>query len=217
MRTLVTGGSGGIGRLVVKACRSLNWKVSSPSRKELDMEDEGSVGRFILENEPPELAIFCHGTWYSKAADLRSTRDWCDQYQSRVVFPSIMIDYWLDSGELRAVTLVSSTRGFMGGMDTGPYAMACAAQIALVLGYARETPDCQFNVVCPGLTDTDMGKDVVATGGAAPDAVPQPVEAVVGAILDTVISGGTGWVLRVVNGEVSTAEWEWKDPHVYHI
>ena len=210
MRTLVTGGSRGIGRTVVKPCRSLGWEVNAPKRKELDMADEGSVEVFLGENPTPELVIFCHGTWYSVPMEEQTVEAWVGQYLSRVVFPSSMIGHWLDSGELRAVTMVASTRGFIGGVDTGPYSMACAAQIAMIIGYADAIDYCQFNVVCPGLTDTDMCQDVIATGGAAPDAVPQSPLAVAEAILDTVVSGASGQVLRVVDEEVTKAEWSWK-------
>ena len=211
MRTFVTGGSRGVGRAVVKACRGLGWEVNAPNRKVLDMEDEGSVEVYLGEHAAPELAIFCHGSWSSAPTEQQAVSDWMSQYMSRVVLPAVMINHWLPSKELRAVTLVASTRGFMGGVDTGPYSQACAAQIAMIVGYSREVEGCQFNVICPGLTDTDMGKDVIASGGAAPDAVPQPVKVVVDAILDTVVEGHQGNVVRVVDGKASAAAWRWGD------
>lgn len=157
-----------------------------------------------------DALIFCHGEWYSRLSGEREVIDWYHQYTMRVVWPFEFMEF-LIGGHLgtrpTCVVMVSSTRGFIGGVDTGPYAAACAAQIALMQGYAREWPGVRFNVVCPGLTDTDMGRQVIATGGAKPDAVPQPPEAVARAIVDLLESDANGKVLRVVDGKVSEAEW----------
>jgi NAD(P)-dependent dehydrogenase (short-subunit alcohol dehydrogenase family) len=112
------------------------------------------------------------------------------------------------------VVMVASTRGFIGGIDTGPYSAACAAQIALMLGYAREFKGgpgkARFNCVAPGLTETDMGQIVKATGGAKPGTVGQPPEAVAAAIVGLVTDGASnGRVVRVVDGVAADAKWVW--------
>ena len=212
MIALVTGGSRGLGRSVASTFRALGWKVRTPKRQTLDMEDEGSVELFLGENPTPDVAVFCHGTWYSDPG--LDVAQWVSQYKSRVVFPAVMIAHWLGKPGLRAVTMVSSTRGFIGGAYTAPYSQACAAQIAMMLGYSREIEECRFNVVCPGLTDTDMAKDVVATGGASKEAVPQPVASVADAVISTILFEENGLVLRVVDGEVSRVKWVWEEEYV---
>jgi NAD(P)-dependent dehydrogenase (short-subunit alcohol dehydrogenase family) len=109
-----------------------------------------------------------------------------------------------------SVTMVSSTRGFIGGVATGPYSAACAAQIALMQGYAREYQGVRFNCVAPGWTDTDMGKEVAATGGVKPGAVAQPPGAVANVIVDLVEGEANGAVVRVVDGQATMAKWVWE-------
>jgi len=99
------------------------------------------------------------------------------------------------------VVMVSSTRGLIGGVNTGPYSCAAAAQIALMQGYAREWPGVRFNVMCPGLTDTRMAAQVRATGGAKPDAIAQPPRAVAQVIVDLLEGDANGKVVRGVDGE----------------
>ena len=105
--------------------------------------------------------------------------------------------------------MVSSTRGFIGGLHTGPYAAACAAQIALMQGYAREYEGVRFNCLCPGLTDTDRGGQVIATGGAKPDAIAQQPSVVAAEIVRLIESGDNGRVMRVVDGKAWEARWTW--------
>jgi len=64
--------------------------------------------------------------------------------------------------------------------------------------------------VSPGLTDTDLGRQVIATGGAKADAVLQPASAVAQVIVDLIEDGqSTGRVVRVVDGAASDARWAW--------
>ena len=211
---LITGGSRGIGFCVVQQLRELGWAVVAPTRAELDFSSAASMSRFIVDGwadaVAPDAVVFCHGTWFSRPIGSRGEADWLEQYRLRVVEPMRLIDDMLFAGRVpKCVIMVASTRGFVGGVDTGPYAAACAAQIALMQGYAREWPGCRFNVVCPGLTDTAMGQEVIATGGAKPGAVGQDPRAVAQAIISLITTDACGKVLRVVDGEVSEATWSW--------
>jgi NAD(P)-dependent dehydrogenase (short-subunit alcohol dehydrogenase family) len=96
-------------------------------------------------------------------------------------------------------------------VETAPYSCAKAAQIALMMGYSREYKGTRFNVVAPGWTDTALGVQVKATGGVSnPNAVPQPASAVAKAIVELVEDGqSNGKILRVVDGEVTQARWQW--------
>lgn len=205
---LVTGGSRGIGAATVGLLRERGWDVLAPTRKQVDFSSDSDILRLGFKRgaQPMDAAIFCHGEWFSGEPLMD---DWRKQFVSRVLHPWVVMQGLLRVG-LQSVVMVSSTRGFIGGVNTGPYAAACAAQIALMQGYAREWPGVRFNAVCPGLTDTDMGKQVLATGGAKAGAVPQPARAVAEAIVGLVEGNETGQVLRVVDGAVTRARWVWE-------
>ena len=215
---LLTGGSRGIGAATTSLLRERGWQVMTPARQELDFTDQNTIVHLEhnwIKNGIPKFdaVIFCHGEWYSRSPHDRNVVDWYRQYTMRVVWPMEFMEFLLFGDKEFSpgcIVMVSSTRGLIGGVDTGPYAAACAAQIALMQGYAREWPGVRFGVVCPGLTDTDMGKQVIATGGAKPDAIAQPAEAVARAIVGLVESDANGKVLRVVDGAAMEARWVWK-------
>lgn len=213
---LLTGGSRGIGAATVALLRERGWNVIAPTRAELDMGDTRIISSWMsdLEAEHLDALIFCHGEWYSKLPAVQSWVDYRAQYEARVIGPLCAMEFALSymhgprmTGG--AVCMVSSTRGLIGGVNTGPYSAACAAQIALMLGYAREWPGVRFNALAVGLTDTDMGRQVLATGGAKAGSVPQPPGAVAAEIVRLVESDDNGRVMRVVDGAVSEAKWSW--------
>ncbi len=218
---LLTGGSRGIGAATAALLRERGWNVIAPTRAELDMGSTLSVSSWMgdLEAEHLDALIFCHGEWYSKPPGAQLWGDYRAQYDSRVIGPLCAIEFALSymHGPRMAggsVCMVSSTRGLIGGVDTGPYSAACAAQIALMMGYAREWPGgattgTRFNALAVGLTDTDMGRQVIATGGAKAGSVPQPPRVVAAEIVRLVESGDNGRVMRVVDGAVSEAKWSW--------
>src|SRR3990167_4792070 len=220
---LLTGGSRGIGAATANMLRARGWTVIAPTRDVLDFADTNSLSVYLLDwvrmIEVPQFdaVIFCHGEWTSRSPWQSPGFDpaivWYRQFTLRVFSPMFLLQFLL-GGDPKwhpgCVVMVSSTRGLIGGVDTGPYAAACAAQIALMQGYAREYGGrTRFNAVCPGLTDTDMGRYVMATGGAKPDAVPQPAEAVAAEIVRLIESGDNGRVMRVVDGVATEAKWSW--------
>lgn len=209
---LITGGSRGIGKCVVDLLRSKGWEVIAPTRAELDMNDANSGSDLLTylhqEKFIPHTVIFCHGEWLSKPLGDQVTNMWLYQYYQRVINPMFHMRYFIREGT-KCFVSVASTRGFVGGVDTGPYSAACAAQIATIQGYARELKGVRLNVVCPGLTNTDMGKIVKETGGAKPDAVAQDPLSVAFVIVKLMEGQDNGKVVRVVDGLASEAKWSW--------
>ena len=218
----LTGGSRGIGKATADMLREHRWDVIAPPREVLDFADTNSLGVYLLDwvrgSEVPrfDAVIFCHGEWYSFSPWISSidpAKVWYHQFTIRVFTPVFLLQFLL-GGDPRwhpeCVVMVSSTRGLIGGVNCGAYATACAAQIALMQGYAREYPGARFNAVCPGLTDTRMGAEVRATGGAKPDAIAQPADTVAQVIVGLVEDGkSNGRVVRVVDGVASDARWAW--------
>lgn len=213
---LVTGGSRGIGAHVVEQLRVAGWEVLAPARAALDFDDPNSVSQYFLHfglsAKGLDALVVCHGTWYSQPFPEHRAGHYLAQLEQRVVGPFDFIGCLLAYLQHRrgSVTVVSSTQAFGGRAETGPYAAACAAQVRLVQGLAQAGLGVRFNAVCPGLTDTDMARQVRATGDCRPDAVPQPPAAVAAVIVGLVLDGeSNGRVVRVVDGKASDAKWSW--------
>ena len=218
----ITGGSRGIGEETAHLLREAGWDIVAPRRAVLDFADLQLVYTYImdwlsgLQVHQFDAVIFCHGEWYARSPWQNRNVDpaivWYRQMTMRVFTPMYLLQFLL-GGDPRwrpkCVIMVSSTRGLIGGVNTGPYAAACAAQIALMQGYAREYPGVRFNAIACGLTDTDMGREVIATGGAKPDAIAQPPESVAREIVRLIESDDNGRVMRVVDSQVSEAKWHW--------
>lgn len=207
---LVTGGSRGIGAVVVAQLRAAGWDVLAPGRNALNMDSTADAWMYASEvytvRKRIDALIFCHGEWFSNAD--QSEQDWLHQYTQRVLASQLLITM-LPEHQGVSITFVSSTQAFGGRAETGPYAAACAAQVRLALGLAQSVKGIRSNVVCPGLTDTSMAAAVRASGDCRPDAVAQPPEAVAGAVLRLVTGTENGKVLRVVDGQTTEAKWEW--------
>jgi NAD(P)-dependent dehydrogenase (short-subunit alcohol dehydrogenase family) len=226
---LLTGGSRGIGRATANLLREREWNVVTPTRGDVDWTDLNDVfvysadvmRRFQLGILAFDAVVFCHGEWYARSPWYETsnpdTRDpakmWYRQYTMRVFAPMLFVQFLLRCDPRHhpeSVTMVSSARAFIGGVDSGAYSAACAAQVSLMQGYAREYAGTRFNCVCPGLTDTDMAEEVIETGGAKPDAVAQPPEVVAAEIVRLIEDGeSSGKVVRVVDGVASEAKWSW--------
>lgn len=216
---LVTGSSRGIGKSVCNALREIEWGFFTPGRDVADWSwssesrDRSSpiylARQYSEQNIKFDAIVFCHGNWFMNGH--QSARDWRDQYLERVIMPAEFLrEIAYESIKNSSIVFVSSTQAFGGPIETGPYAAACAAQIRLALGLSKFLPSARVNVVCPGWTDTDMGKQVKETGGVSnPNATPQSPESVAKVIVDLIESDANGKVIRVVDGIASEAKWTW--------
>ena len=216
--SLITGGSRGIGKATADMLRLKDWQVIAPSRKQLDLSVFGSSRYFASAwNTSPlcprlHALVLCAGEWYSAPNEKTDDADYVRQFQMFLSHENLMRGLLPRLAEARGcVVAVASTRAFVGGIETGPYSVAKAALVTLMQGYAREYGNgVRFNAVAPGLTDTDLGRQVIATGGAKPDAVAQPAWSVARAIVDLIEDGkSNGRVVRVVDGVASDARWTW--------
>jgi len=208
---LITGGSRGIGAATAELLRERGWDVIAPTRAELEFGRNDAEYNFVTESL--DAIVFSHGVWYSRLLGEQHALDWWRQYNARVFGPFNLIGAELDkierSDRRGCVVFVSSTQAFDGSANTAPYACACAAQLRLMRGMSKTVETVRFNAIACGLTDTDMGQDVIRTGGAKPGAAMQPPGAVAAEIVRLIESNDNGRVMRVVNSEVSEAKWSW--------
>lgn len=213
---LITGGSSGIGKATGDTLARHCWNVFCPSRRQLNLYDIESVrdyaAAFKEDHSSLDALILSAGEWHSEDWKTVSTERLFDQYMLNVVtnFELIRLLMPLLECARGVVVAVSSTRGFIGGLNTMAYSCAKAAEIAMIQGFVRESESgVEFYCVCPGLTDTPLGANVIKTGGAAPTAVPQPVSAVSDYIVECVENGSNFPIARIVDSKMTKAEWRW--------
>jgi len=214
---LIAGGSRGIGAATADMLRARGWTVVAPTRKQLDLDIFGLVRYFASARNlspldlPLDALILCAGEWFSASLEKISDGDYLRQFRVFLAHENLMRAFLSRLEEAHGcVVAVASTRAFIGGVECAPYAVAKAGLVALMQGFAREYDGgVRFNVVAPGLTDTALGAQVIATGGAKPDAVPQPAEVVAAEIVRLIESQDNGRVMRVVDGVATEAKWNW--------
>ncbi len=213
---LVFGGSRGIGKSTCDLLSSKDWIAIGIGRKDVDLNSVVSVDVWIAnflqqQSNQVDAIVFSQGEWFSKPLETHTLMDYIHQYESRVLLPMRIISHFATQLKVAdgSVTFVSSTRGFIGGVETGPYSLACAAQIAMVQGFAREYSGIRFNVCCPGLTDTALGAEVIKTGGAKPGAPMNDPKVVAETIVRLIEGEMNGKAIRVVDNKATEANWTW--------
>ena len=210
---LMTGGSRGIGAATAAMLRDRDWNVLVLRRSDADLVFPARVAHWTNKNpfERLDAMLLCAGEWFSHLFSEQWLSAYCQSYDVAVRSSVVLLQAYLPALKAAGgcVVAVASTRGFIGGVDTAPYSAAKAAQIALIQGFAREYKGVRFNAVCPGLTDTDIGREVIRTGGANADAVPQPPSAVAAEIVRLIESEDNGRVMRIVDGKATEAKWNW--------
>ena len=213
MNALITGGTRGIGKATADLLQEKGWDVVGWGSGELTLL-KLYISYLLDRGWIPDVLILCAGEWFSRP---HLEHSWWN-YERHF---NILGNHWklmfrflpfMFGKENSVVIGVASTRAFIGGVETGPYSVAKAGLVAMMQGYAREYGrGVRVNCVCPGLTDTALGAEVVKTGGAKPGTVGQPPEAVAQAIISLIEDkDANGKILRVVDRIVTEARWVWE-------
>lgn len=213
---LIIGGTRGIGAATSLKLREAGWQTIDTGRAQANLgrvdETAWLIKEFKRDYAQLDALIICAGEWYSQPLTEQIWRHYEYQYALSVRGPLAIIEGLhtplAEAGGV--VVVVSSTRGLIGGIDTGPYSLAKAAQIAMIQGYAREDDSgIRYHCVCPGLTNTELGAQVIASGGAKPGAIGQSPESVATQIVALTEIDKTGLIIRVVDSVPREAKWSW--------
>jgi 2-hydroxycyclohexanecarboxyl-CoA dehydrogenase len=161
---IVTGGAAGIGaavveRLKAEGARALVFDLSSPSP--VDITDYGAVKRAVDAAGPVDILVNNAGWDLFKPFLKTDPAFWQKIISINLVGAMNLLHCVLPGMVERGrgkVVNVASDAGRVGSSGEAPYSACKGGIIALTKTLAREmaAKNIQLNVVCPGLTETNM-------------------------------------------------------------
>lgn len=161
---VVTGGSGGIGREVVKQLRAAGWTVTSLSRREgTDVSDEAQVLRAFRGLRSLDALVNCAAILIKRPITRMSARDWDQQLGAglRGAFLCSREAFRLMRGRGGSIVMVSSLSGVAGaekfpGMAAYVAAKSGLAGLTEALAAEGRPHNIRVNAISPGSVDTRM-------------------------------------------------------------
>lgn len=161
---VVTGGSGGIGREVVKQLRGRSWNVVSLSRREgCDVSDEAQVVRAFAAIRTLDALVHCAAVLVKRPVTRLSGEDWDAQLGAALRGAFLCSREAFKKMRRRggAVVLVSSLSGVAGaekfaGMSAYVAAKSGLAGLTEVLAVEGREHGIRVNAISPGSVDTAM-------------------------------------------------------------
>jgi NAD(P)-dependent dehydrogenase (short-subunit alcohol dehydrogenase family) len=184
LRAVVTGGSGGIGREVVKLLRAQSWDVTSLSRRDgTDVADEGQVVEAFARLKSLDALIHCAQVLIKRPVSRMTAREWDDQIGSglRGAFLCSREALRLMRRRGGSIVMVSSLSGVFGaekfpGMGAYVAAKSGLAGLTEVLTVEGRPHGIRVNAISPGAVDTRMLR---VAGVEGPSLVPAHVARVI--------------------------------------
>lgn len=162
---LITGGSRGIGKAIIKQLKSEGYKIINPNSRELDLSDDSSVKSFIKKNKNLNIDILInnaginHPQWINELEDENLEKT----LRINLISPVKLIKAFVPNmikGKWGRIINISSIFGVVARGKQVPYVSSkhglngVTKTLALELG--------QYNIlvnsVCPGYTNTDLVK-----------------------------------------------------------
>jgi NAD(P)-dependent dehydrogenase (short-subunit alcohol dehydrogenase family) len=164
VRAVVTGGSGGIGREVVKELRGREWEVTSLSRREgTDVSKEKDVVKAFGRFTSLDVLIHCAQVLIKRPLTRTSVDDWDQQIGSglRGAFLCSREAFKLMRRRGGSIVMVSSLSGVFGaekfpGMAAYVAAKSGLAGLTEVLAVEGREHGIRVNAISPWSVDTPM-------------------------------------------------------------
>ena len=161
---IVTGGAAGIGAAVVKRFREEGSKVivfDLNAEKKVDITDYEAVKKAVAEAGPVDILVNNAG-WDMFKPFLETDPAFWQKIISINLIGAMNLLHCVLPGMVERgggkVVSVASDAGRVGSSGEAPYSACKGGLIALTKTLARElaTKNIRLNVVCPGLTETNM-------------------------------------------------------------
>ena len=161
---IVTGGAAGIGAAVVKRFRDEGSKVivfDLNAEKKVDITDYEAVRKAVAEAGPVDILVNNAG-WDMFKPFLKTDPAFWQKIISINLIGAMNLLHCVLPGMVERgggkVVTVASDAGRVGSSGEAPYSACKGGLIALTKTLARElaTKNIRLNVVCPGLTETNM-------------------------------------------------------------
>lgn len=164
MKAVVTGGSGGIGREVVRELQALDWEVTSLSRREgTDVSKEKDVVKAFGRFRSLDALVHCAQVLIKRPLTRTSVDDWDQQIGSglRGAFLCSREAFRLMRRRGGSIVMVSSLSGVFGaekfpGMAAYVAAKSGLAGLTEVLAVEGRERGIRVNAISPGSVDTPM-------------------------------------------------------------
>jgi len=165
---IVTGGSAGIGRAIVERFTEEGTRVvvfdiqpASPDQKKVDITDYEAVRKAVAEVGAVDILVNNAG-WDMFKPFLKTDPAFWQKIISINLIGAMNLLHCVLPGMVERgggkVVTVASDAGRVGSSGEAPYSACKGGLIALTKTLARElaTKNIRLNVVCPGLTETNM-------------------------------------------------------------
>lgn len=162
---LITGGSRGIGKAIIKQLKSEGYKIINPNSRELDLSDNASVKSFIKKNKSLRIDILINNAGINNPQWINELEDKNLEQTLKInlISPIKLIKAFVPNmikGKWGRIINISSIFGVVARGKQVPYVASKHALNGVTKTLALELGknNILVNSICPGFTNTDLIK-----------------------------------------------------------
>lgn len=160
---LITGASRGIGKSIKKVLLDNNYKVITPSRNELDLNDNLSIGQFIKQNKKLDVDILINnaGVNHPQWIDLVTDENIEETLQINLVAPIKLTRGFIGHMKKKKWGRIINISSMFGVIARGKQVLYSSSKHGLngatkALALELAQYNILVNSICPGFIDTDL-------------------------------------------------------------